>query len=80
MLRKTCNYYPKHEKTCDPDDVNCVEGAAEWNMYNTERMIKMQQESSERNKNSQWINMSRRIIRNRWYFCRMDPILAAKFQ
>ena len=80
MLRKTCNYYPKHEKTCHPDDVNCVEGAAEWNMYNTERMIKMQQESSERNKNSQWINMSRRIIRNRWYFCRMDPILAAKFQ
>ena len=80
MLRKTCTYYPEHEAVCEPDDVNCVKGAADWNMYTTERMIEMQRESNARSRASQWTNLSRRIIRNRWYFCRMDPILAATFR
>ena len=80
MLRKTCPYYTKHEAVCEPDDVSCVEGAADWNMYTTERMIEMQQEPNARVRASQWTNLSRRIIRNRWYFCRMDPILATTFR
>ena len=69
-LQKSC--VPRHR--CGPNDRNCI-GDSSWVIYETQHVIneyENYQRGAEGDELSFWIDISTRVIADRWYFCRYD--------
>ena len=70
-LQKSC--FPAH--SCGPNDRKCIDDSR-WRIYETQGVINEYEGYEQGYELNEWVDMSTRIINDRWYFCRFDLNLA----